>query len=147
MSALKSTGLANYTAVTGSLRAALNGGILYIYSGPVPASADNAIDGSSVELAKITVGDDGTTGLTFEATASGGVLTKTAAESWQGTVEATGTATFMRFVESGQSGATSSTTIKRIQDTVGTSALNGLVLTTAALTSGNTQQINLFQIY
>ncbi len=147
MSALKSTGLANYLAVTGSLRAAMTAGFLYIYSGPVPASADDAIDGSSVELAKITVADDGTTGLSFEATATAGVLTKTAAEAWSGTVEATGTATFMRFVDSGDAPATSSTTSKRLQDTVGTSALNGLVLTSASLVAADVQTINLFQIF
>lgn len=144
---LKSTGLANHLAVTGSLKDALDDGFLYLFSGPVPASADAAIDGSSVMLAEISVDGDGSTGLTFEATASGGVLTKTAAESWSSTIAATGTATFFRFCESGDAGTALSTTAKRVQGTVGTTVASDGVLTSTSLTSGNTQTISLFQIY
>lgn len=144
---LKSTGLANHLAVTGSLKDALDSGFLYLFSGPVPTSADAAIDGSSVMLAKVSVGGDGTTGLTFESTAAGGVLTKTAAEAWSSTIAATGTATFFRFCESGDAGTGASTTAKRVQGTVGTTVASDGVLTSTSLTSGNTQTISLFQIY
>lgn len=145
--ALKSTGLSTYVAVTGSLKAGLDGGFLYLYSGPVPASADAAIDGSSVQLVKISVGGDGTTGCTFSGTATGGVLTKTSSETWEGTIAATGTATFYRFCESGDGGSTLSTTAKRIQGTVGTTVASEGVLVSTSLTSGNNQTISLFQVY
>lgn len=144
---LKSTGLASHVAVTGSLKDALDAGFLYLFSGPVPASADAAIDGSSVLLAKISVGGDGTTGLTFAATSTDGVLTKTGAETWEGTVAATGTATFWRFCEAGDAGTAASTTAKRLQGTVGTTVASELILVSAALTSGNNQTISVFQVY
>jgi len=112
----------------------------------VPASADDAIDVSSVLLATISVDADGSTGLTFEAAASNGVLTKTAAQAWAGNIVASGTATFLRFCESSDAGTAASTTAKRLQDTVGTDISAGLVLTSAALVSGNTQNIDLFQV-
>lgn len=143
MTALKSTGLAKHLAITGSLKAALDGGFIFIYSGTVPATADAVIAGSL--LAKISVGGDGTTGLTFSGTADDGVLTKTAAEAWNGNVSTTGTATFFRFAAADPSAA--STTDKRLQGTVGTTVLSDIVLTSTALVSGNTQALNLFQIY
>lgn len=143
---LKSTGLATYIAVTGSIKDALDGGFLRLFSGPVPASADAAIDGSSVELVLISTGGDGTTGLTFEASAPGGVLVKTEADKWSGVIAATGTATFYRFCEAGDSGAAPSATAKREQGTVGTTIASEGTLTSVALTSGNTQNIDIFQI-
>lgn len=142
----KSTGLANYIGATGSIKAALDGGFLYLFSGPVPAAADDAVDASCVQLVKISVGGDGTTGLTFDGTPSGGVLSKTASESWSGTISATGTATFFRFCEAGDDPTTASTTAKRIQGTVGTTVSSDAVLNSADLTSGNAQDIKLFQI-
>jgi hypothetical protein len=140
--------LANYVAVTGSYLAALNNGLLHIFSGPVPASADDAIDGTSVLLATITVGGDGSTPLTFEATATNGVLTKKASETWSGDIVATGTASFMRFAPSGDdcTGAANASTGYRLQDTVGVDATAGLILTSVDLVSGNTQTIDLFQV-
>jgi hypothetical protein len=144
---LKSTGLATYLAVTGSMKAGLDSGFLYLFSGPVPVSADDAIDGSSVMLAKISVNGDGVTGLTFSATATGGVLTKTSSEAWSSTIAATGTTTFYRFCEASDAGSASSTTAKRVQGTVGTTVASDGVLTSTSLTAGNTQTISLFQIY
>jgi hypothetical protein len=144
---LKSTGLATFLAVTGSLKSALDNGFLYLFSGPVPASADDAIDGTSVMLAKVSIGSGGTVGLTFDPTAPGGVLTKTDAEVWSSTIAATGTATFYRFCEAADNGQTASTTYKRVQGTVGTTVASDGVLNSVALTAGNTQNISLFQIY
>ena len=146
MSTLKSTGLANHMAVTGSMKAALDSGFIYIFSGPIPEGADDAVDGSSVLLAKVSVDGDGVTGLTFEGTASNGVLTKTESEAWKGPIVASGTATFLRHCESADDGTTASTTAKRLQDTVGTDISAGLVLTSTALVSGNTQNIDLYQV-
>lgn len=143
MSAIKSTGLAAALAVTGSLKAALDGSLIYIYDGTVPATADEAITNNL--LMKISVADDGTTGLTFEATAADGVLTKTEAEVWKGTASAAGTATFFRMAPSDPSAA--STTDVRLQGSVGTSALNEIVFNNAVLAISDTRTLNLFQIY
>lgn len=143
---LKSTGLATHLAVTGSLKAALDSGFLFLFSGPVPASADAAIDGSSVMLAKLTVGGDGSTGLTFSATAAGGVLVKTSSEAWSATIAATGTATFYRFCEAGDAGTALSTTAKRVQGTVGTTIASDGVLVSTALVAGQMQNVSIFQI-
>lgn len=142
-----STGLNAHLAVTGSKKAALDSGFLRYFSGPVPATADAAIDGSSVVLAKFSVDDDGTTGLTFEAAAADGVLTKTAAQAWKSTVLATGTATFFRFAEAADAGVALSTTAKRVQGTLGTTAASDAQITTVALTTGASLTVDIFQDY
>lgn len=142
-----STGLNAHLAVTGSKKAALDGGFLRYFSGPVPASADAAVDGSSVMLAEFTESDDGSTGLTFEAAAADGVLTKTASESWASTVAATGTATFFRFSDSADAGTALSTTAKRIQGTLGTTAASDAQIATTSLTASTTINVDIFQDY
>ena len=89
-----SENVATAVMVTGSLKSLFNGGFIYLYSGPVPATAEEAVDGSSVLLGKISESDDGVTGLTFEATAPSGILRKLATEEWKTTFGATGTITF-----------------------------------------------------
>lgn len=124
---------------TATANAALNGtglkeqfddGFLYIFSGPVPATADEALNMASLhtEIVQISVGGDGTTGLTF-AVPSGGVLGKTVSESWTGTAAFDGfgsasstlTATFYRFCAAGDDGrgAANTSTGYRIQGVVG----------------------------
>lgn len=143
MSAIKSTGLAAHIAVTGSLKAALDSGKIYIYGGTVPATADEAI--SNTLLMTITKDGDGATGLTFESAATNGVLTKTAAEVWSGAAVAAGTATFFRMAATAPTAA--STTDKRIQGTVGTSALDDIVFNNPTFAVSDTRTLNIFQIY
>lgn len=59
---------------------------IHIFAGPVPTSPDDALDmvNDHTELVIVSVGDDGTTGLTWGAAADG-ALPKNAAETWQGT--------------------------------------------------------------
>lgn len=147
MNTLFSTALKNYLNVTGDMHDALNNGLLGIWSGPVPASADDAVDGSSVLLATISVGGTGTK-CTFSPTSTGGVLVKTAAENWFGNVLATGTASFFRYYVGTDTGATADTTAAnpRVQGNVGTDMNSEMVLPSVALTSGNTQAISDFQV-
>lgn len=142
MSAKFSTGLRANMLAVGSLRTALNGGELRLYSGPVPASADSAINISNTVLCVIKT--DTLAGLTFEATAPGGILTKTLTEVWQGTVDVSGTATFFRFVTPSDTNV-GSTALSRIQGTV---ALIGgdLNISNTALTDGAVQRIEAFSI-
>lgn len=146
MTVLFSTGLLAHTAVTGSKKAALDGGFLYYFSGPVPASADDAIDGSSVMLAKFSGAGDGVTGLTFEATAADGVLTKTAAQAWQSSAAATGTATFARFCDSADAGTAASTTAKRVQNTLGTTSASDAQLVSTSITAAQSLDVPLYQL-
>lgn len=131
-----STGLRNAVLVTGSLKSQLDGKVVKIFGGTVPADADSAL-GSATLLC--TVSESGTgTGVTFEAAPVDGALVKTAAETWSGTNAATGTATFWR-AEAGADDGTASTTAIRVQGTFGGSS--GL-LSNPALTSGAPQAID-----
>lgn len=147
MNTLFSTALKNYANATGDMQTALNNGLLGIWSGPVPASADAAVDGSCVLLATISNGGNGTK-LTFGPTSTGGVLSKTAAENWFGNVLATGTASFFRYYVGTDTGATADTTAAniRVQGNVGTDMNSEMVLASTALTAGNSQAISDFQI-
>lgn len=126
------------TALAAAVKAALDGGTLKIFSGPVPATAGAAVDGASVLLAEITVDGDGVTGLTFDAPTTG-TLNKAAADTWTclGTDVVSGTATFYRFTESGDAGTALSTTHSRIQGIVGTDPFSSdLIVGTTTFTNG-----------
>ena len=49
-----SSQIANALLATGSLKSLLDGGKIYLYSGPVPATSDAAKDATSVLLDTIT---------------------------------------------------------------------------------------------
>jgi hypothetical protein len=115
-----STGARNAMLGNGTnagLRAALAAGFLYIYSGSQPATADLGATGTL--LGKVTVNDDGTTGLTFDAAAAG-VLSKAAAETWKFHGLAAGTAGWFRFSDSADTPTASSATAKRVDGLIGT---------------------------
>jgi len=137
-----STGLRNGILVTGSVKNQLDLGFLKIYAGTVPSDADASL-GSATLLATITKNGDDVTGLTFAATASAGAVSK-ANEVWSGTNVTTGTATFYRFVLTGDTGALS-TTEKRIQGSVATSGAD-LVMTSTSLSSGAPTNIDFFSL-
>lgn len=123
-----SLGLRNALLSNGGVKENLDAGFLYVFAGPVPADADAALDmaTSHTEVAKITVNDDGTTGLTFDAPVNA-VLNKAAAETWEGTINLDGfdagptvTPSFFRFVSAADNGrGAGGTTAKRIQGTAG----------------------------
>jgi hypothetical protein len=136
-----STGLRSHVLATGSVVAALGGGRLKYFTGAPPVSADAAETGTL--LTTLTVNADGTTGLTFDAPADG-VMSKAAAEQWQGVNAATGTAGYARFVAAADTGGTS-TTEPRIQMTVGTVGTD-LLLANTLLTTGQTFTLNYFNV-
>lgn len=134
---------------------ALTGGSIFIFAGPVPASADAALDMDN-DHTLLAIIDDSGGGLNFETPANG-VLPKQTSQTWSGLVEFTGaeqasselSATFYRFcapADLGQ-GAGGSTTY-RIQGTaggpsdaaemdVGSSSLVANGTNTVTLTVGN----------
>lgn len=147
MTAKVSTATANALANAIGLTTQLAGGRLFIFAGPVPATADAALDmvNDHTEIAEITESGDGSTGLTFDAPAAG-VLAKAAAESWQETAafdgaedaEPTLVATFFRFCPSGDNGqaAAHATTGYRLQGEIGDLA------STAPMKMSNTTRTN-----
>lgn len=137
-----STGLRAGLMVTGSLKSMLDGGSIKVYAGAVPASADAAI-GSAVLLCDINVKTTAA-GLTFEATAPSGVLTKNLSEEWESNNVATGDATFFRFVKSSDTG-TSSTSQVRIQGTVGLAGAD-MQISNTSLVLGAPQKIEYFNV-
>lgn len=136
----RSTGLRNYMLASGSFKAALAGTVLRVYGGAAPASADDAL-GAAVLLCTISV--DGTgTGVTLDATASGGVIVKNPSEVWTGDVSTTGTATFFRMEFAADAGAFSTSAV-RMQGTVGLVGAD-LNFSSVSLTLGDARRVNYF---
>lgn len=139
MSLKASTSIRNKMLVTGSLKSILDGGFIKIYSGAVPADADAAI--LSAQLL-CTISDDGA-GLIMNPVAAGGAMTK-ANDVWSGTNVLGGTATFWRFVKTGDTG-TSTTIEDRLQGLAATSG-SELVMTSINLSLNAPQNIDYFSI-
>lgn len=138
-------------------RTALNGGRLYVFAGPEPDNANDALDltvgtGLHTQCVEYTLNGAGTTGLTF-ATTTNDVLNKTPAEAWRGLVDFVGaqqasstlTPTFFRFCAAGDNGrAAGTSTSKRWQGSVSGPNGNGdLVIGSDTLTDNgvNTESI------
>jgi len=118
------------------IKEAMADGMLLLYSGSQPATADAAATGTL--LARITL-DAGafahgsaTNGLEFDAPASG-VLSKAAAETWRGLGIAAGTAGYWRFVANPTDDGSLSTTLTRIDGSCGVSGsgADGIFSTTS----------------
>lgn len=122
----------------GGLRDILRNGVLRIYSGTQPATADAAFTGT--QLLEFTV-DGGV--FAHGAAANGinwddavlGVIDKAAAETWRATGLADGTAGYFRFCANPADTGLLSTTLSRIDGSVGTSGADMLVVSTAIVTS------------
>lgn len=128
---------------TSPLKTLLNACKVYVYSGPVPADADVAIDGSCVLLATIS---NGGTGGTFDAPTNG-VLQKAAAETWSGTAGASGNASFYRLCVGSDNGSGAAATGGyRVQGTVGTDASFDYKLANVAITSGATVPLDDYEL-
>lgn len=136
-----STGLRNYMLDTGSLKSALDGGFIKIYSGAAPATADNAVTGTL--LCTISLGGAGT-GLTMDTTATDGVLTKPAGASWLGTNVASGTAGYYRHSDASDDGG-ASLTEPRLQGAISTSGAE-MNLSSIALVNGAVQSLDFYSV-
>jgi hypothetical protein len=127
-----STGLRTHLAVTGSIKAAFDGGQVMFYEGTEPATADAAVAGTLCWT--VTVDGDGT-GVTFEAVAVDAACVKETTETWQGATVA-GTPNYWRLIGSTEKGGSIggiSTTNVRIQGTCGNTAGSDIYLTTPTL--------------
>jgi len=141
MALIPSTGLRNKMLDTGSLKTIMAAGLIKIYSGAVPATADAAVTGTL--LCTISIGGAGT-GINFEAAAVSGVLAKATAETWSGTNAATGTASYYRHVAAADDG-TLSTTQARLQGTVSTVGAD-MNLSSVSLVAAASQAIDFYSV-
>lgn len=130
-------------AIAALYKSTFDGAILYLFAGPIPASASAPLDmvNDCTELAVITESGDGMTGLTWTAPADG-QINKAPGETWEGTNtfdgvddgEPTLTATFARLCLSSDNGR-GETTAPRLQFIVGQDVLLNSTVVTAGLTT------------
>lgn len=142
MSLKISTGVRDHLLVTGSLKAAVDGGVIRVYNGPIPATADAALSGNTL-LVTISNNDAGT-GITMNAASASGVLGKNSAEVWSGTVVANGTPTFYRF-SSLTDDFLLSTTAKRVQGTAGSAGFD-LNFANTTFVTGEVKRVDTYDI-
>lgn len=133
-----STGLRTSMLGSQSLRDRLSLGVINIYSGVEPATADAAATGTLLCTIR-----NGGVGITMDVP-SNGVIQKTAAEVWQGTNVASGTATYYRHVAVGDTGA-ASTSEARVQGSIAVSGAE-LNLTSVVLANGAVQTLDFYSI-
>lgn len=115
-----STPLKNNLLDNGSLKSEFDDGYIKVYAGTIPADADAALGGATllVTYSDNDQGEGAGQGLDLDSAASGGAIAKDPAQTWSGTSVAAGTATFWRYVRSGDAGNTATTEV-RMQGTIG----------------------------
>lgn len=117
-----STGLRNAVLDSTGLAKALKDGVIYIYDGPQPLTADAPVQGTLLGIvtqnAGAWVAGSPTNGLEFDP-ASGGNLNKAAAETWQFTGLANSIAGWCRFVGNAADAGGSSSTLPRMDMDIG----------------------------
>jgi len=138
-----STGMCNMllggVSGAGSLKTIVDGLFkLFIYDGVPPATADAALAGNNLLC---TVANAGAA-VNMDTAAAVGVLAKKPSETWSGAVGLSGTATFYRFQTTADPG-TASSTLPRIQGTIGVGGADMNVGTTA-LVAPNPFTVNYF---
>lgn len=144
-----STGLRNAMAGTTGFAATFANGIIEIYSGSQPSSADAATTGTllgvvSTNGAAFTPGT-ATNGLTWATAADGGVSKSTS--NWQFTGIAAGTAGWFRLKGNALDSNATSTTLPRMDGSIATSGGDmSLSNTTVAVGAPNTIDVFQFNI-
>jgi len=124
-------------------------GVLALYSGTQPTSADEAESGDLLCL----ITKDGETfaagspegGLNFDPTPVSGVASKAAAETWTGTVLADGTAGWFRFYANDYATG-ASTTAKRFDGRIGTGTDAEMQITNTVLVKDGKVTITTFPV-
>jgi hypothetical protein len=147
MSLKLSTGLRTGMLNATGFKEAFADGVIYVYSGAQPATADAAIQGTL--LGKVTVNAGAfafgspTNGLEFDAPAAG-VVSKAVAEVWQMVGIAAGTAGWFRLMGNPTDALGSSTSLPRMDGSVATSG-GDLTLPTVTIAIGTPITIDTFQ--
>lgn len=117
----------------------LASGVINIYSGTAPATADAAVTGSLLVAI-----DNGGSATTF-AEPSSNAIAIAGGETWSIAATATGTASYFRYVIKATDDGTLSTSQVRIQGIVGTSGAD-MIIGNTAIVSGATQTIDTFTL-
>ena len=131
--AIYSVQLRNDMLVTSPFKTLMDGGKINIYAGAtIPATAEEALPGDETLIYTI---DNATANVTFEATATGGVILKTAAETWQGLALAGGDLAYFRYYLPPDDPATLDATALRVQGTVGTAFADMIVANITKVTN------------
>jgi hypothetical protein len=139
------------TLVGGSIRDIFKRGVLRIYSGVQPTTADLAATGT--KLLEITVGSAAFTGgavaagLEFGAAAAGAIA-KSTAQTWSGVGLANGTAGWWRFYGNAADEAATpaiSTTLPRMDGTIATSG-GQINMSSTSVTLGATSTVDTFTV-
>lgn len=135
-----STGTQN--SLLAKLKTELDGGVIKIYGGAVPASPNDAL-GAAVLLCTVSLASTGS-GINFDTAPVNGVLSKAPGEVWSGVNAASGTATFYRHVKTSDTGNADASAV-RLQGIVGVVGAD-LNLSSTALVSGATQTIDFYSV-
>jgi hypothetical protein len=132
----------------GSLKEIFMDGVIRIYSGSAPSTADASVTGTLLVEISVSSGTfaHGTAanGLEFGAAASG-VIAKASGETWSGSAAASGTAGYFRLLGNPADSGALDTALPRIQGSIGTSGAD-LNMTSTSITSGATYTIDTFQL-
>jgi hypothetical protein len=132
----------------GSFRDIFKHGVLKIYSGVQPATADAAATGSL--LLTITVASGAFTpgavanGLCFDAPAAG-IITKLSTQVWSGVGAGDGTAGWFRLSANGTDAGSISTTLPRLDGAIATSGAE-LNMSSTTVATGATTTIDAFTV-
>ena len=132
----------------GSLKDVMRDGVIKIYSGSQPTNADTAAAGTLLVTISVSSGAwaAGTAdyGLEFENDPLDGEIEKNS-DSWSGVGLADGTAGWFRFYANPTDAGTASTTLPRIDGSVGTSG-SDLIMASTSIVTGRTYTIDTFKI-
>lgn len=132
----------------GSLKDIFHDGVIRIYSGSAPTTADAAASGTLLVEISVSSGtfahNEFANGLEF-GTAASGAIAKATGETWSGSAAASGTAGYFRLLGNPTDSGALSTTLPRIQGSIGTSGAD-LNMTSTSITSGATYTIDTFQL-
>jgi hypothetical protein len=143
-----STGLRNGILDATGIREFLANGVLRLYSGSQPASADTAIQGTLLleitESGGVFVPGAPGNGLNFDAPVNG-VLSKAAAEAWNALGLAAGVTGWFRFVGNADDIGGTSAVLPRIDGSVGKTAAD-LNLSNTTIAIGVPNTIDVFNI-
>jgi hypothetical protein len=142
-----STGLKNAVLGTSGLKGSLDAGVINIYSGAQPSSADTGASG--VLLGTVTI-DAGATFpadyISFDAPVDG-VLAKAALENWKFNGVTNGTAGWFRYIADPASddGSSTSTVHPRLDGSIARSG-GDMNLSNTSITTGAPNTVDVFQI-
>ena len=132
----------------GSVKDIFHDGVLRIYSGTQPSDADQAVAGTMLLEISESGGAFGAgefaNGLEFGAAASG-AISKAVAETWQDVGIAAGTAGWFRFCANPTDAGGASTSLPRIDGSIGTSGAD-LNMSSTSIVVGSTYTIDTFTL-